>query len=383
MRYLEHWGAGGTTRRYFEMYNLMGDPTMWVVAEPAPPEGLHVTPTSGFLSEGQAGGPFTPESLDFTLENFNETPLDYDVTTQAIWLSIVNPTGTIEPLDTVTVTVELSPAAYFLGNGNYTDTIQFVNMTDGVGSTSRDATLNVGVPTLQYEWTMDLDPGWECAGNWAFGQPSGSGGADHGNPDPSSGHTGFNVYGYNLDGDYENDMDEMHLTSGAIDCSELTEVSLKFWRHLNVESPSYDHAYVRVSSDGENWETVWENESEITDSSWQQQTFDIASHADNQPTVYLRWTMGTTDGSWLYSGWNIDDVEIWGLGQGEPLYQPGDLNCDQVVDFTDINPFILALSDPDAYATAFPECSHTLADCNDDGEVDFRDINPFVLLLAD
>ncbi|MBM4117098.1 T9SS type A sorting domain-containing protein [bacterium] len=23
--------------------------------------------------------------------------------------------------------------------------------------------------------------------------------------------------------------------------------------------------------------------------------------------------MGTTDGSWLYSGWNIDDVEIWGL----------------------------------------------------------------------
>ena len=53
-------------------------------------------------------------------------------------------------------------------------------------------------------------------------------------------------------------------------------------------------------------EITWE----ITDSSWQPQEFDISAIADGKPQVFLRWTMGTTDGSWEYSGWNVDDVEI-------------------------------------------------------------------------
>lgn len=28
--------------------------------------------------------------------------------------------------------------------------------------------------------------------------------------------------------------------------------------------------------------------------------------------------MGTSDGSWRYCGWNIDDVEIWGVGGSSP-----------------------------------------------------------------
>jgi hypothetical protein len=42
------------------------------------------------------------------------------------------------------------------------------------------------------------------------------------------------------------------------------------------------------------------------------QAFDLSSIADGEPALYLRWTMGTTDDSWRYSGWNIDEVEIWG-----------------------------------------------------------------------
>jgi hypothetical protein len=34
--------------------------------------------------------------------------------------------------------------------------------------------------------------------------------------------------------------------------------------------------------------------------------------ADDQPTVYIRWTMGPTDGSVTYPGWNIDDVSLLG-----------------------------------------------------------------------
>jgi hypothetical protein len=59
----------------------------------------------------------------------------------------------------------------------------------------------------------------------------------------------------------------------------------------------------------------------------------------------------------------------------------GDLNCDSTVNFADINPFVLALTDPDEYARRYPACDIRAGDVNDDGAVDFGDINPFVELL--
>ena len=60
----------------------------------------------------------------------------------------------------------------------------------------------------------------------------------------------------------------------------------------------------------------------------------------------------------------------------------GDCNCDGTVDFGDINPFVLVLSDPTAYGQAFPDCDVMNSDINTDGTVDFGDINPFVAILA-
>jgi hypothetical protein len=60
----------------------------------------------------------------------------------------------------------------------------------------------------------------------------------------------------------------------------------------------------------------------------------------------------------------------------------GDVNCDGVVNGYDIDPFVLALTDPDAYAEAFPDCDIRLADVNDDGVVNGYDIDPFVMLLV-
>ena len=65
-----------------------------------------------------------------------------------------------------------------------------------------------------------------------------------------------------------------------------------------------------------------------------------------------------------------------------PAACDGDLNCDGVLDFDDINPFVLALSDPGSYQTQFPDCFLAAGDVNGDGAVDFDDINPFVGLLA-
>lgn len=61
---------------------------------------------------------------------------------------------------------------------------------------------------------------------------------------------------------------------------------------------------------------------------------------------------------------------------------PGDMNCDGIVNNFDIDPFVLALVDPDAYTVAFPNCNRLAADVNGDGSVDNFDIDPFVLLLT-
>ena len=34
--------------------------------------------------------------------------------------------------------------------------------------------------------------------------------------------------------------------------------------------------------------------------------------ADDQPTVYFRWGLGSMDDGAAYLGWNIDDVQVTG-----------------------------------------------------------------------
>jgi lysyl endopeptidase len=287
--------------------------------------GLKVTPGNGLVAQGNAGGPFTPSSITYTLVNQSDASLNFSVTSDVNWADVTGGSGTINVGGSSEVTVSLNSNANSFGNGGYNGRINFTNMTDGEGDTFRPINLQIGVPEMVYSFDMSSDPDWDMQGQWAFGVPTGGGGNDHGGSDPTSGATGSNVIGYNLNGDYTNDMSETHLTTLAIDCSELSAVSVKFQRYLNVEQPSYDHAYVKVSTDGSSFTTVWENTAEITDSSWSLQEIDLSSIADGASTLYVRWTMGTTDSSWLYSGWNIDDVEIWGLSPEDNLSAADDL----------------------------------------------------------
>jgi hypothetical protein len=59
----------------------------------------------------------------------------------------------------------------------------------------------------------------------------------------------------------------------------------------------------------------------------------------------------------------------------------GDLNCDGTVNFGDINPFVLRLSNLAGYRAIYPICPNANGDINGDGTVNFGDINPFVALL--
>jgi hypothetical protein len=59
----------------------------------------------------------------------------------------------------------------------------------------------------------------------------------------------------------------------------------------------------------------------------------------------------------------------------DPCTCKGDMDCDGLVDFKDINPLVAILS-------GGTPCRAANADCNNDGQINFKDINAFVALLS-
>ncbi|MCH7872313.1 MAG: hypothetical protein IID33_11495 [Planctomycetes bacterium] len=79
------------------------------------------------------------------------------------------------------------------------------------------------------------------------------------------------------------------------------------------------------------------------------------------------------------SGTDYEDISDANFRIRQPV--PGDLNCDRVVDALDIEPFIVALFEPEAYPDLYPLCNILRADINGDGNIDALDIEPFIALL--
>ncbi|MCK4341866.1 MAG: hypothetical protein KAY37_09115 [Phycisphaerae bacterium] len=362
---------------------VFGDPTL-AFGEVT---GLRVSPSTALNAEGDAGGPFTPDSIIYTLENASEIGINYNVTHSASWVTVTNESGYLPPEGTAQVTVSINSEANSFGNGYYTDTVNFINTTTHEGDTSRSVNLKIGVPSVQYSFPLDTNPGWTMNGEWAFGQPTGQGGTNYGGPDPTSGATGSNVIGVNLNGDYSlTPGGPYHVTLGPLDLTAVAEVDLRFQRWLNTDYQPYVYATLEMSTDGSTWQTLWQNGSqEVADSSWNAMAYP-APAAEDQDTVYFRWGYQVNDGAWAYSGWNIDDIEIWGLAVAPPPVCRGDSNCDEWINWRDIGFFVAALNDDVAaweamFLPGTPTCSFDNNDVNDDGTVNWRDIDPLVTLM--
>jgi len=182
---------------------------------------------------------------------------------------------------------------------------------EGGLSVTTPVEVSVGGVQVVHEFLVDdTDPGWGAAGDWAFGQPSGGGSHDG---DPTAGFTGNNVYGYNLDGDYANDLSARFLTTGAIDLTGVTGTVLEYRRWLGVDGATSDGASVLVRT-GFSFNTAWlHSGAAVSESEWSLQSHDISAWADDEPQVHLSWLMGATDGSVTYPGWNLDDIRILGV----------------------------------------------------------------------
>ncbi len=109
-------------------------------------------------------------------------------------------------------------------------------------------------------------------------------------------------------------------------------------------------------------------------------TFDATSWANQANIKIIVWAQVNN----LYAPAAIHNAYSlnWPFHPLPPLWQRGDLNCDGVVNFDDIDPFVLALNGQAGYEAAFPNCAYANADCNNDQAVNFDDIDAFVALLA-
>ena len=164
-----------------------------------------------------------------------------------------------------------------------------------------------GARQVLASFDLNTDPGWTTEGGWAFGPPGGG-------PDPSTAFTGTNIYGHVLGGNYADNIGREILTSGAVDASGMVGVEVSFQRWLGVETSVFDHAAFEVSNDGVHWATIWTNEPELlNESTWSEQTYDVALIADRQPSFFMRWIMGETDSSESFEGWNLDDIVVRGV----------------------------------------------------------------------
>lgn len=361
---MDEYGDGGVDM--FDTWTVFGDPSLVVVGLAAPPSGMRVV-GNGFAAEGPAGGPFSPNSCEFVLSNHEDTPINYSVSGGGSWLDFGPTSGSIPVGGEVIVTASLNGGANSLPNGLHEITLDFTNLDTHDGDASKGVSINVGTPAPVLEWNLDSDPGWTMEGEWAFGQPTGQGGTTYGNPDPSSGATGSNVLGVNLDGDYSlNVGGPWSLTTSAIDCSTYTDTGVSFERWLNCDYQSYVINRFEISVDGETWSVLWENSSsaETADGGWAPQEFDISAIADGQPSVSLRWTHAVSDYAYAYSGWNIDDIVIIAVDGNDTEPCAGDLDGSDEVGTDDL---LAVIGD-------FGCTSGCSADVTGDGIVDTNDI---------
>ncbi len=240
------------------------------------------------------------------------------------------------------------------------------------------ATVATVVNVLLDDFEADL--GWTVVselltdGAWERGLPADDGTA--GDPLADYDGSGQCYLTANRLGNSDLDGGPTRLISPPLDLSGAQSVVLRYARSWANDDQDGDPLDVEVSADdGLTWMLV-EHVVNIAPG-WVAQEWDLAGVVELTSTMRLRFSAADYPNNSLDEG-AIDAVAVIALS----CRDVGDLNCDGVLNAFDIDPFVLALSDPAGYAAAYPDCDLSAADVNGDGEVNAFDIDPFVELLS-
>jgi len=107
---------------------------------------LLVEPQKEFASSGPTGGPFNPEYQTYTLQNTGQVAINWTATKSENkeWVSLSETNGILEPGQITILTASINSAAANLPCGLHQESVQFTNVTNGLGSTTCSVRLMVG-----------------------------------------------------------------------------------------------------------------------------------------------------------------------------------------------------------------------------------------------
>ena len=194
------------------------------------------------------------------------------------------------------------------------------------GSAGGTTSVNAIVGNPYYVQDFETDGGaWVADGGWEWGQPT--------DPDGPTAHSGINVWGTVLAGDYANNACYNLTLSPGVAVSSAN-ATVEFWRWYDTEA-NFDGCNFNVSVDGgTTWEVVTPlngypgstntsnscnpSEPAWTDhngDSWVYDVIPIGQYIGATPQ--FRFTFGS-DISIVYPGFFFDDMTIWGLQSCQP-----------------------------------------------------------------
>jgi hypothetical protein len=136
-------GAYSDTVSFTNTTNGAGNTTRAVALTVNAPANLSVTPTGGLSSSGTQGGPFSPSTQTYTLQNTGSVTLNWTASKSATWTTLSATSGALNAGASTNITVSINTNANSLAAGSYTDTVSFTNATNGAGTTTRSVSLTV------------------------------------------------------------------------------------------------------------------------------------------------------------------------------------------------------------------------------------------------
>ena len=127
---------------------------------------LEVAPGKGFVAFGPADGPFTANSLAFSLTNSSASSLNWSLINTSAWLTVSSSGGALAVHAKTQVTVSLDAAAYALSAGTYVGGVLFSNQISHAVRT-REFVLVAGQNLVQnndFEDAAYQEPDWAQTG---------------------------------------------------------------------------------------------------------------------------------------------------------------------------------------------------------------------------